>query len=36
MVYPEERILKIRGIQSHGSKEEAPMPDSVQPSICPI
>ena len=23
MVYPEERILKIRGIQSHGSKEEA-------------
>ncbi len=23
MVYPEERILKIRGVQSHGEKEEA-------------
>ena len=23
MVYPEERIIKIRGIQSHGQKEEA-------------
>ena len=23
MVYPEERVLKIRGIQSHGTKEEA-------------
>lgn len=23
MVYPEERVIKIRGIQSHGTKEEA-------------